>query len=59
MVRNDTTATPTDLSDNAVEEISSNLRRLLADDICALRKDEELSLAHERAALSGLSPAAR
>src|SRR5215831_11930624 len=31
MVRNDTTATPTDLSDNAVEEISSNLRRLLAD----------------------------
>src|SRR5262249_46898740 len=31
MVRNDTTTTPTDLSDNAVEEISSNLRRLLAD----------------------------
>jgi len=31
MVTNDTTATPTDLSDNAVEEISSNLRRLLAD----------------------------
>ena len=31
MVRNDTTTTPTDLSDNAVEEISGNLRRLLAD----------------------------
>jgi starvation-inducible DNA-binding protein len=31
MVRNDTTTKPTDLSDNAVEEISSNLRRLLAD----------------------------
>src|SRR5713226_4358656 len=31
MVTNDTTATRTDLSDNAVEEISSNLRRLLAD----------------------------
>src|SRR5215472_15871406 len=31
MVRNDKTATPTDLGDNAVEEISSNLRRLLAD----------------------------
>ena len=31
MVRNDPTATPTDLNDNAVEEISSNLRRLLAD----------------------------
>ena len=31
MVTNHTTATPTDLSDNAVEEISSNLRRLLAD----------------------------
>src|SRR5262245_39047239 len=31
MVRNDTTTTPTDLSDNAVEEVSSNLRRLLAD----------------------------
>src|SRR5215470_15260875 len=30
MVRNDKTATPTDLGDNAVEEISSNLRRLLA-----------------------------
>lgn len=31
MGKNDTTATRTDLSDNAVEEISSNLRRLLAD----------------------------
>jgi len=31
MVTNDTTATPTDLSGDAVEEISSNLRRLLAD----------------------------
>jgi len=31
MVTNDTTATRTDLSDNAVEEISSNLHRLLAD----------------------------
>jgi len=31
MVKNDKTATPTDLSGNAVEEISSNLRRLLAD----------------------------
>jgi starvation-inducible DNA-binding protein len=31
MVTNDTTATPTDLSGNAVEEITSNLRRLLAD----------------------------
>src|SRR5499426_744053 len=31
MVRNDPTATPTDLSDKAVEEISSNLRSLLAD----------------------------
>src|SRR5215813_13934641 len=31
MIRNDKTATPTDLGDNAVEEISSNLRRLLAD----------------------------
>jgi starvation-inducible DNA-binding protein len=31
MVTNDKTATPTDLSGNAVEEISSNLRRLLAD----------------------------
>ena len=31
MVRNDKTATPTDLGDNAVKEISSNLRRLLAD----------------------------
>jgi DNA-binding ferritin-like protein len=31
MVTNDKTATPTDLSGNAVEEITSNLRRLLAD----------------------------
>ena len=31
MVKNDTTATRTDLSGDAVEEISSNLRRLLAD----------------------------
>ncbi len=31
MVTNDTTATRTDLSGNAVEEISSNLRRMLAD----------------------------
>ena len=31
MIRNDKTTTPTDLGDNAVEEISSNLRRLLAD----------------------------
>ena len=31
MVRNETTAKITYLSDNAVEEISSNLRRLLAD----------------------------
>ena len=31
MVRNETTAMATDLGDNAVEEISSNLRRLLAD----------------------------
>jgi starvation-inducible DNA-binding protein len=31
MATNDTRATPTDLSGDAVEEISSNLRRLLAD----------------------------
>src|SRR5574341_1948401 len=31
MVKNNPTATPTDLSGDAVEEISSNLRRLLAD----------------------------
>ena len=31
MATNDKTATPTDLSGDAVEEISSNLRRLLAD----------------------------
>lgn len=31
MAKNDTAATTTDLSDNAVEAISSNLRRLLAD----------------------------
>ena len=31
MAKNDTTATRTDLSGDAVEEISSNLRRLLAD----------------------------
>jgi starvation-inducible DNA-binding protein len=31
MVKNDTTATRTDLSGDAVEEIASNLRRLLAD----------------------------
>jgi starvation-inducible DNA-binding protein len=31
MVKNDTTATRTDLSGDAVEEISSNLRRMLAD----------------------------
>src|SRR5258708_541687 len=31
MVKNDTKATRTDLSGDAVEEISSNLRRLLAD----------------------------
>lgn len=31
MLRNNTTATRTDLSGDAVEEISSNLRRLLAD----------------------------
>ena len=31
MVTNNKTATPTDLSGDAVEEISSNLRRLLAD----------------------------
>ena len=30
MLRNNTTATRTDLSGDAVEEISSNLRRLLA-----------------------------
>src|SRR5881296_1746156 len=31
MIKNDTTATRTDLSEDAVEEISSNLRQLLAD----------------------------
>src|SRR4029450_6266222 len=31
MATNDKTATPTDLTGNAVEEITSNLRRLLAD----------------------------
>jgi starvation-inducible DNA-binding protein len=31
MVTNDKTATPTDLSGDAIEEITSNLRRLLAD----------------------------
>src|SRR6478672_1054419 len=31
MVTNDKTATPTDLSGDGVEEITSNLRRLLAD----------------------------
>src|SRR5215813_12516969 len=31
MAKNDKTATPTDLSGNAVEEITSNLRKLLAD----------------------------
>jgi starvation-inducible DNA-binding protein len=31
MTGNDKTATPTDLRDNAVEQITSNLRRLLAD----------------------------
>src|SRR4029450_4033648 len=31
MATNDKTATPTDLSGDAIEEISSNLRRLLAD----------------------------
>src|SRR5215472_12323208 len=31
MAKNDKTATPTDLSGNAVEEISSELRKLLAD----------------------------
>jgi starvation-inducible DNA-binding protein len=31
MIKNDTTATRTDLSGDAVEEISSNLRQLLAD----------------------------
>jgi hypothetical protein len=31
MVKNDTKATPTDVSGDAVEEISSNLRRMLAE----------------------------
>ena len=52
-------ATPTDLNGNAVKEISSTLRRLLADVVCAIREDEELLLAHQRTALSRLPPAAR
>ena len=44
--------TPTDLSGNAVEEISSNLRRLLADVFYPLREDEEFPLAYEWAPLS-------
>ena len=51
-------ATPTDLSGNAVKEIQAPCggccRR-----VCAIREDEELSLVHQRAALSRLPPAAR
>jgi starvation-inducible DNA-binding protein len=44
MAEKNTKGTPTDLSGDAVEEISGNLRRLLAD-VFAVREDEELSLA--------------
>ncbi len=59
MVKNDRTATRTDLSGDAVAEISSNLRRLLADVFALYVKPKKHSLAHERAALSRLSSAAR
>jgi hypothetical protein len=49
-----TKATPTHLSGDAVEEISSNLRRLLAGRVRPLSEDEEYSLAHKRASLSRL-----
>jgi hypothetical protein len=44
-------ATPTDLSPNAVKEISSDCGAACRR-VCAIREDEELSLVHQRAALS-------
>ena len=55
----DRSETITDLSPDAVEEISSSLRRLLADVFALYVKDEEFSLAYERAPLSRLSLTAR
>lgn len=59
MAEKDKNGTPTDLSGDGVEAITSNLWRLLADVFALVREDQELSLAHQRAPLSRLSPAAR
>jgi hypothetical protein len=52
-------ATPSDLGIEAVNNITGALNALLADVVCSLRKDLELSLARQRTALSGLPPVAR
>ena len=51
--------TPTDLSADAVSEISEQLNAILADDVCALSQDQEFPLACQRAAFPRLPSAAR
>ena len=59
MAGKNTKGTSTHLSGDGVEEITSNLRRLLADVIALYIKTKKLSLAHHWAALPRLSSAAR
>ena len=49
---------PTDLSGDAVVEISGALRKLLADVFALYVKTKNFQLAHERAPLPRLPPAA-
>ena len=51
--------TPTDLSADAVSEISEQLNAILADDVCALPQDQEFPLACQRPALPRLPSVAR
>jgi starvation-inducible DNA-binding protein len=59
MEKNRISAISTDLSNDAVVEISGELRKLLADVFALYVKDEELPLAHERPALPRLPRPAR
>jgi hypothetical protein len=51
--------TPTDLSEEAVREISAALNALLADTFALYVKDQELPLARHRTAFPRLSPSPR
>ena len=48
--------TPTDLSAEATRDIAGAMNAILADVFALYSEDQELSLAHERATLSRLSP---